>query len=71
MMNGVGHGEILAVETSYPHQQQTYQERTAARRKRQEQEKDVLGNLCYDLHAQERLGTVLMNNIVDGVVDVD
>lgn len=45
-------------------------ERTEARRKRQEQERDVSGNLFRDSQAQELSGTGLSYKIIDGSVEL-
>jgi len=46
-------------------------ERAEARRKRQEQEKDVSGNLYFDSQAQELSGTGLNFKIIDGEVELE
>jgi len=45
-------------------------DRTEARRKRQEQERDVSGNLLRDSQAQELSGTGLSYKIIDGEVEL-
>jgi len=45
-------------------------DRTEARRKRQEQERDVSGNLFRDSQAQELSGTGLSYKIIDGEVEL-
>lgn len=47
------------------------QEKTAARRKREEQERDVSGNLYRDSQAQELSGTGLTYKIIDGEVELE
>jgi hypothetical protein len=46
-------------------------EKTAARRARQEQQKDVTGNLYLDSQAQELSGTGLSYKIIDGQVELE
>jgi len=46
-------------------------EKTEARRKRQEQERDVTGNLYRDSQAQELSGTGLTYKIIDGEVELE
>jgi len=46
-------------------------EKTEARRKRQEQERDVSGNLFRDSQAQELSGTGLTYKIIDGEVELE
>ena len=46
-------------------------EKTAARRMRQEQQKDVSGNLYLDSQAQELSGTGLSYKIIDGQVELE
>ena len=46
-------------------------EKTEARRKRQEQEQDVSGNLFRDSQAQELSGTGLTYKIIDGEVELE
>lgn len=46
-------------------------EKTEARRKRQEQERDVSGNLYRDSQAQELSGTGLTYKIIDGEVELE
>jgi hypothetical protein len=50
---------------------QLMKEKAEARRKRQEQEKDVSGNLFYDSQAQELSGTGLNYKIIDGQVELE
>ena len=47
------------------------EEKTAARRKREEQERDVSGNLYRDSQAQELSGTGLTYKIIDGEVELE
>lgn len=51
--------------------QQIMKEKAAARRKRQEQEKSVSGNLYFDSQAQELSGTGLTAKVVDGEVELE
>jgi hypothetical protein len=46
-------------------------EKTAARRKRQAQEKDVRGNLLRDSQAQELSGTGLNYKVIDGQIELE
>jgi rubrerythrin len=46
-------------------------EKAEARRKREEQERSVSGNLFYDSQAQELSGTGLKSKIVDGDVELE
>ena len=46
-------------------------EKTEARRKRQEQERDVSGNLYRDSQAQELSGTGLTYKMIDGAVELE
>lgn len=50
---------------------QQVKERTAARRKRQQQEKSVSGNLYLDSQAQELSGTGLNYKVIDGEVEIE
>ena len=50
---------------------QIMKERAAARRKRQEQEKTVSGNLFLDSQAQELSGTGLKTKVIDGAVELE
>ena len=51
--------------------QQVMKEKAAARRKRQEQEKSVSGNLYFDSQAQELSGTGLTAKPIDGEVELE
>jgi hypothetical protein len=51
--------------------QQVMKEKAAARRKRQDQEKSVSGNLYLDSQAQELSGTGLIAKAVDGEVELE
>lgn len=51
--------------------QQVMKEKAEARRKRQEQEKSVTGNLYLDSQAQELSGTGLTTKIIDGEVELE
>lgn len=51
--------------------QQIMKEKAAARRKRQEQEKSVSGNLYFDSQAQELSGTGLTAKVIDGEVELE
>mmetsp|Transcript_8126 Transcript_8126/g.15298 ORF Transcript_8126/g.15298 Transcript_8126/m.15298 type:complete len:275 (+) Transcript_8126:98-922(+) len=51
--------------------QQVMKEKAAARRKRQEQEKSVSGNLYFDSQAQELSGTGLTAKVIDGEVELE
>jgi len=50
---------------------QIMKEKAEARRKRQEQEKDVSGNLFFDSQAQELSGTGLNYKFIDGSVELE
>jgi len=50
---------------------QLMKEKAEARRKRQEQEKDVSGNLFFDSQAQELSGTGLNYKFIDGAVELE
>ena len=51
--------------------QQVMKEKAAARRKRQEQERSVSGNLYFDSQAQELSGTGLIAKTIDGEVELE
>jgi len=51
--------------------QQVMKEKAEARRKRQEQEKSVSGNLYFDSQAQELSGTGLVTKTIDGQVELE
>lgn len=70
--NGVDYAPWMGIsEDDEDKIRQLMKERTASRRKRQEQEKDVSGNLFYDSQAQELSGTGLTYKIVDGEVELE
>jgi len=50
---------------------QLMKEKTAARRAREEQERNVSGNLYFDSQAQELSGTGLKSKIIDGQVELE
>eukprot|EP00567_Pseudictyota_dubia_P003785 CAMPEP_0197446868 /NCGR_PEP_ID=MMETSP1175-20131217/11692_1 /TAXON_ID=1003142 /ORGANISM="Triceratium dubium, Strain CCMP147" /LENGTH=282 /DNA_ID=CAMNT_0042978033 /DNA_START=150 /DNA_END=998 /DNA_ORIENTATION=+ len=50
---------------------QVVKEKAEARRKREEQERSVSGNLYYDSQAQELSGTGLNSKIIDGEVELE
>eukprot|EP00541_Cyclophora_tenuis_P004299 CAMPEP_0116568760 /NCGR_PEP_ID=MMETSP0397-20121206/15868_1 /TAXON_ID=216820 /ORGANISM="Cyclophora tenuis, Strain ECT3854" /LENGTH=258 /DNA_ID=CAMNT_0004096151 /DNA_START=89 /DNA_END=861 /DNA_ORIENTATION=- len=50
---------------------QIMKEKAEARRRRQEQERSVTGNLYYDSQAQELSGTGLKSKIIDGQVELE
>jgi len=70
--NGVDYAPWMGISKEDEDQiRQLMKERTAARRRRQEQEKDVSGNLFYDSQAQELSGTGLTYKIIDGEVELE
>jgi len=70
--NGVDYAPWMGISADDEEKiRQLMKERTAARRKRQEQEQDVSGNLFYDSQAQELSGTGLQYKIIDGEVELE
>lgn len=70
--NGVEYAPWMGV-TEYEEAEirKIMKEKTAARRMREEQQKDVSGNLYLDSQAQELSGTGLSYKIIDGQVELE
>jgi len=70
--NGVDYAPWMNISAEDEAQiRQLMKEKTAARRKREEQEKSVSGNLYLDSQAQELSGTGLKSKVVDGSVELE
>jgi hypothetical protein len=70
--NGVDYAPWMGISEEDETQiRQIMKEKTEARRKRQEQEKSVSGNLYFDSQAQELSGTGLNYKTIDGQVELE
>jgi len=70
--NGVDYAPWMGIsEADETKIRQLMKEKTEARRRRQEQEKSVSGNLYYDSQAQELSGTGLKSTVIDGEVELE
>jgi hypothetical protein len=70
--NGVDYAPWMGIsEEDEDRIKQLMKERASARRKRQEQERDVSGALFSDSQAQELSGTGLKTKIIDGEVELE
>jgi hypothetical protein len=70
--NGVDYAPWMRISAQDEEEiRQVMKEKAAARRKRQEQEKSVSGNLYFDSQAQELSGTGLNAKVIDGEVEIE
>ena len=70
--NGVDYAPWMGISEEDENRiKQMMKERASARRKRQEQEKDVSGALFSDSQAQELSGTGLKTKVMDGSVELE
>ncbi|KAI2507772.1 hypothetical protein MHU86_6668 [Fragilaria crotonensis] len=70
--NGVDYAPWMGISEEDENRiKQMMKERASARRKRQEQEKDVSGALFSDSQAQELSGTGLKTKVIDGAVELE
>jgi hypothetical protein len=70
--NGVDYAPWMGIsEDDETRIKQIMKERASARRKRQEQERDVSGSLFSDSQAQELSGTGLKTKVIDGEVELE
>lgn len=70
--NGVDYAPWMGIsEEDETKIRQIMKEKAEARRRRQEEERSVTGNLYYDSQAQELSGTGLKSKIIDGAIELE